>query len=114
MKIVADNPERTLIVFHQWRFLGGAHRALLRDKRARYAEFFIQIVRSGVDQGVFNPGLDPKVAVLTILGALNWTPEWFSPSGRATAAEVADKIADSLLGGILTHRPSTVDATGTA
>src|SRR5882724_9015001 len=101
--VVADNPERTLIVFHQWRFLSSDNRAVLRDKRARYADFFARIVRAGVDQGVFHPGLDPKITVLTILGALNWTPEWFSPTGGASAVEIADKMADGLLSGLLVH-----------
>jgi Transcriptional regulator len=101
LQIVADNPGRTLIVFHQWRFLDDANRARLLDKRRHYEEFFLRIVRAGVEQGDFDAGLDPKVTVLSILGALNWTPEWFSTSGPATAAEVADKIAVALLNGTL-------------
>lgn len=101
LAIVADNPDRTLIVFHQWRFLAPKNRAMLRDKRARYADFFVRIVHAGMERGVFDPDLDPKVTVLTILGALNWTPEWFSPTGEASATEIADKIVDRLLRGVL-------------
>ena len=101
LEIVAENPQRTLIVFHQWRFLAEDNRSRLLLKRATYEEFFIATLRDGMATGVFDSRLDPKVTVLGILGALNWTPEWYSPQGSATPAEIADKIADSLLGGAL-------------
>ena len=101
LRIVADNPGRTLIVFHQWRFLDDANRDRLLEKRAHYEAFFIRTVRSGMEQGHFDQQLDPKVTVLAMLGALNWTPEWFRPGGPATPDEVATKIADGLLGGML-------------
>lgn len=101
LAIVADNPQRTLIVFHQWRYLDGENRERLLAKRAHYEQFFLRTLERGTADGDFDPGLDPKVTVLAILGALNWTPEWFSPSGAASATEVADRIADGLLGGAL-------------
>lgn len=99
--IVADNPERTLIVFHQWRFLEDSDRVRLVAKRKRYEQFFLRQVRAGIAQGMFDPDLDPKIAVFTVLGALNWTPEWFNPAGRASPESIAAKIAAGLLGGVL-------------
>jgi AcrR family transcriptional regulator len=104
VRIVADNPGRTLIVFHQWRFLDEPHRSRLLTKRHRYEDFFTRTVQDGIERGDFDAALDPKVAVLGVLGALNWTPEWFSPDGPATADEIADKIAQALLSGLL-NRP---------
>jgi AcrR family transcriptional regulator len=101
LRIVADDPERTQVVFHQWRFLGEDNRARLLGKRERYADFFMRTLTTGIEQGVFNARLDPKIAVLTVLGALNWAPEWFSPVGPASPTEVADKITESLMGGLL-------------
>jgi TetR/AcrR family transcriptional regulator, cholesterol catabolism regulator len=101
LRIVADNPGRTLIVFHQWRFLDDDNRDRLLAKRAHYEAFFLRTVHSGIELGHFNQNLDAKVVVLAVLGALNWTPEWFSPNGHDSPEEVADKIADGLLGGML-------------
>lgn len=104
MGIVADDPQRTLVVFHQWRFLGDAHRPRLLAKRRHYEDFFLRTMRAGCDAGAFDPTLNAKVAVLGILGALNWTPEWFSPAGPATSDEIAAEIADGLLRGVLRSR----------
>jgi TetR/AcrR family transcriptional regulator, cholesterol catabolism regulator len=101
LAIVAESPERTLIVFHQWRFLDDANRDRLLAKRAHYEDFYLRTLRAGMAAETFDPTLDPKVTVLAILGALNWTPEWFSPTGAATSDEIADKIADGLLRGVV-------------
>jgi AcrR family transcriptional regulator len=101
LEMVSDNPELCRIVFHQWRGVSDEHRGLLLDKRARYSGFYRRAIERGIEDGTFRWSLNPKVAVLTILGALNWAPEWFSPNGRASAGEVADQIADGLLNGLV-------------
>jgi AcrR family transcriptional regulator len=99
--VVAENPERTLVVFHQWRYLSGPNRARIVDKRQRYEDFFRSIVRDGIANGDFGARLDPKITVLSILGSLNWTAEWFRPDGPADADEIGDRLADTLLWGVL-------------
>lgn len=101
LEIVSDNPELSRIVFHQWRCLSDENRALLLDKRARYSDFYRKVIETGIADGTLQESSNPKVAVLTILGALNWAPEWFSPDGRASARQVADQIADGLLNGLV-------------
>jgi TetR/AcrR family transcriptional regulator, cholesterol catabolism regulator len=101
LAIVGENPQRTLIVFHQWRFLDEANRDRLLTKRAHYENFYLRTLHTGVTEKIFDATLDPKVTVLAILGALNWTPEWFSPAGAATSDEIADRIADGLLRGVV-------------
>jgi TetR/AcrR family transcriptional regulator, cholesterol catabolism regulator len=102
--VVAENPQRSLVVFHQWRFLSEANLAVAIQKRRRYERAFIRITDDGVARGEFNPDLNTRVAVLTILGALNWTPEWYSPRGVATPEELGDMMADTLLNGVLRLR----------
>lgn len=102
--VVAENPERTLVVFHQWRYLAGSNLNRAVEKRRRYEQTFAKIIADGIDSGVFNPKLDQRIAVFTILGALNWTPEWYSPKGSLGAEEIGERLADTLLQGILGPR----------
>jgi AcrR family transcriptional regulator len=99
--VVAESPQRTLVVFHQWRYLLGPNRARIVDKRKRYEDVFSTIMRDGIASGDFGAGLDSKIAVLALLGALNWTAEWFRPDGPQGPDEIGDRLADSLLWGIL-------------
>lgn len=98
---VASSRERTLVVLHQWRYLTGQNYERIIEKRRRYERSFARLVKEGVDAGLFNHDLDQRVVVFTILGALNWVPEWFSPRGRSSSQEVGSRLADSLLFGIL-------------
>jgi AcrR family transcriptional regulator len=101
VQVVADNPERSLVVFHQWRFLGPEKLPFAIERRREYERNFVKVVEQGMKDGSFKPDLNPRIAVLTILGALNWTPEWLSPEGRLSPAEVGALMAGTLLGGIL-------------
>jgi TetR/AcrR family transcriptional regulator, cholesterol catabolism regulator len=101
VKAVADSRERTMVVLHQWRFLTGANYDAVVDKRRTYQQSFERIIDDGVESGRFRPDLDRHVAVFAILGALNWVPEWFSPDGPAGAEEVGDRLADTLLSGLV-------------
>ena len=104
VEVVSENPERSLVVFHQWRFLSEPNLANAIEKRRRYERAFVCIFESGVAEGVFEKTLNKRVAVLTILGALNWTPEWYSPEGPSTASQLGDMMADSLLSGLFVRR----------
>lgn len=98
--VVAENPERMLVVFHQWRFLSDPNRARAVTMRRRYAQTFVKIVDDGIARGDFSPQLDTRIAVFGILGALNWTPEWYSPKGRASAEEIGEKLTQILICGL--------------
>jgi AcrR family transcriptional regulator len=101
VKAVADSRERTMVVLHQWRFLTGANYDAVVDKRRTYQQSFERMIDDGVESGRFRPDLDRRVAVFAILGALNWVTEWFSPDGPAGAEEVGDRLADTLLSGLV-------------
>ncbi|GGY90818.1 TetR/AcrR family transcriptional regulator [Novosphingobium colocasiae] len=101
VEVVADNPERSQVVFHQWRFLGEGNLPVAVDRRRQYESLFITVVEQGVSSGEMRSDIDLRIEVRTILGALNWTPEWFSPNGKLGAGEVGEHMANTLLRGIL-------------
>ena len=86
VEVVADNPERSQVVFHQWRFLGDDNLPHAIERRRQYEDHFISTIGEGIKAGRFKSDLNLRITVLTILGALNWTPEWFSPGGRLRLA----------------------------
>jgi TetR/AcrR family transcriptional regulator, cholesterol catabolism regulator len=101
VQVVADNPERSQVVFHQWRFLSAEYLPEAIERRRRYEACFVEVIEQGIKAGSIRSDLNHRIAVLSILGAMNWTPEWFSPDGKLSAPEVGDLMADALLGGML-------------
>ena len=102
LALVAENPERTLMILHQWRFLSDPNRKKAIAMRRSYAQTFMKIVDDGKTSGAFSPTLNTRIAVFALLGALNWTPEWYSPEGPASAREIGGWLADALIGGLRT------------
>lgn len=71
--------------------------------RDHFEQLFRQVVSEGIERGTFRP-LDVPIFVKTLLGAHNWVSVWYKPDGRLSGAEIAERIASSLLDGIL-NRP---------
>jgi len=44
---------------------------------------------------------DAALVARAMLGALNWSVQWFRPDGPLTAEEIAEQLADYLLRGLL-------------
>lgn len=100
VSVVAENPKRTFVVFHEWRFLNEPHRAEAVLLRRRYSTAITGIIEEGVASGDFSPDLVVRIAVFSVLGALNWLPEWYSPEGPSSPQEIGNQLADTVLGGL--------------
>jgi TetR/AcrR family transcriptional regulator len=55
------------------------HAKLVRQ-RDRFERALRALVKEGIEDGSVIP-CDPKLAVFVLLGAMNWVPKWFKPSG---------------------------------
>lgn len=102
---VAANPQYTQVVFHQWRFLSPPMRKRVIELRRRYADVFRRILERGVKDGTFNPDLNASLEILSLLGSLNWIPEWYSQKGAYGPEEIGDKLADTMLYGVCVRPP---------
>lgn len=77
----------------------------LLAKRDRYELGVRNLIASGMRNGEFVPG-DAALMARAILGALNWSVQWFRPDGEMTADEIAEKLADYLVRGLLAEAES--------
>jgi AcrR family transcriptional regulator len=90
-----------MIVFNQERGIlerdSGWERVL--HARRSFEEILEGILRRGQEDGSFRMR-DPQLALLALLGAVNYTPQWFASSGRLQPEEIADAYCDVFLDGI--------------
>ncbi len=68
--------------------------------RRRYEAVYRRLIERGVETGILRP-VDPRLATLALLGAVNWTVKWFDAGGPRGAAEVGHQFADLLLHGLV-------------
>ena len=74
-------------------------------KRDRYELGVRNLILSGMRSGEFVLG-DAALVARAILGALNWSVQWYRPDGPQTGAEIAEQLADYLIRGLLTKADS--------
>lgn len=72
----------------------------VRAARARFEGLLEAVLHAGRRDGSFHVR-DPQMALLMILGAVNYIPEWLDVSGRLSPAQIADRYCDLLLEGLL-------------
>lgn len=68
-------------------------------KRDRYERGVRALVRDGMRDGTFDKR-DPALVVRAMLGAVNWSAQWFRPDGGRSAAAVAEGLAEYLVAGL--------------
>jgi AcrR family transcriptional regulator len=83
----------------EFRSLEPKARAEIAARRDAYERIVRAAIARGVKAGELRR-VDPKLATLAILGAVNGTVVWYRPDGPKTPAEIADAFADSLVGGL--------------
>ena len=71
------------------------------NRRNAFERSFVRIIQQGMSDGSMRNDVDPKLAVYTFMGAINWMPRWFSPDGRLASAQVARQMTQLLLAGLI-------------
>jgi hypothetical protein len=59
-----------------------------------------KILNEGIEKGEFRADLNAHIVTFGILGASNWSYQWFNPNGVSTDREVAEIFVEMILEGI--------------
>ncbi|HWJ13193.1 MAG TPA: TetR/AcrR family transcriptional regulator [Gemmatimonadaceae bacterium] len=88
------------VTLYEGRSLSGDSRAHMVRLRDRYDALWDGILHAAAGTGRLRRDIDLSLVRLLLLGAANWTAQWFSPSGSYSCDEVADAYADLLWRGL--------------
>ncbi len=83
-----------VVMMEENALLPGDYAELLQS-RDEFEYGLRDLVREGIVDGSIAP-CDAKLAVFTLLGAINWVPKWFRPTGEWSAATVIEALTDLL------------------
>ncbi|MHB1859518.1 MAG: TetR/AcrR family transcriptional regulator [Solirubrobacteraceae bacterium] len=89
--IVFSQERRTLEREPGWRSVASS--------RARFEQLLADVLARGRSDGSFELR-DPQLALLMVLGVVNYTPQWYSAGGRLTPEQIAELYCDTLLDGV--------------
>lgn len=99
-QILTQNLNASYVFLHEWRNLSPEKLIEFKQRRDKYENGFIEILKLGENEGVFKE-VDEKFVVITILSTLNATIEWYKPNGAFTPKQVAQKLSDFILNGLI-------------
>ncbi len=67
----------------------------VKTKRDKFERSLRDFVREGIKDGSIVP-CDPKLAVFTLLGAVNWVSRWFKSEGPWTSKQLSVAVTEML------------------
>lgn len=71
-------------------------------KNAReYGMLMTAIIEEGVASGEFRKDLDPRIVMFGIVGMMNWSHRWYSPTGPHSLRTIAKEWEQLVLDGLL-------------
>src|SRR2546428_2929196 len=98
--------ERNLEVtglLHECKTLSPADRTRINRRKKEYVKMSTKLIADVIKK--YNiTDLNPKLAAFALLGMLNWTYQWYKPSGSNSREEIVKHFQHIFLQGILGHR----------
>jgi AcrR family transcriptional regulator len=93
--ILEDGNDFIPVLLYDWRSLTPANRRRVIALKDRYdalwQKLLDELARAGLIAG------DPQLARLFVLGAVNWSAQWYRPGGRLSLDEIAAQASHLLL-----------------
>ena len=97
--------ERNLEVtglLHECKTLGPTDRAKINRRKKEYVKMSTNLIADVLKRYNISE-VDPKLAAFALLGMLNWTYQWYKPSGSSSRDEIVRNFQHIFLQGILGH-----------
>lgn len=95
---MAETPELTIFVaqsLHQ--VMSGREAADIEANADEYGRAVTTVIEEGVAAGEFRGDVEPRLAMLAIIGMFNWIHRWYRPDGELTLAQIGDTFCDLAL-----------------
>ncbi len=100
LRYAATERDELALLQIEVRSLSDARREELLARRDEYEALWRAAVADGVGREEFRP-VDVRLTAIAILSACNWFVQWYRPDGELSAAEIARRIGDLYLNGLM-------------
>ncbi|WP_376792412.1 TetR/AcrR family transcriptional regulator [Thermoflexus sp.] len=100
LRVVTERQDAAVVFNHEWRALSPKRRSEILARRDAYEAMFREILREGIEAGVFRPDLDVPLLTRFILTALNGVAVWYNPKGPLSPAQIAEAFTDWIVQGM--------------
>ena len=88
--LLGDNQAALEVMLYEWRSVSDTYKPGLIVLRDRYESLWQQVLEEAVAQGAVR-AQDPHLLRLMLLGALQWSVQWFKSDGGLSVTELAEE-----------------------
>jgi AcrR family transcriptional regulator len=106
MEYFLSHPNEMKVLSHEEDALGDPYRDKVQAIKRSYYALALEIFDSIAAEGLA-PGIQPRIAVLSLFGMMNWTYKWHKPGVDPDASELTAAIVGLFLHGVLPPGPET-------
>ncbi len=100
LRLLVEGDDAVYVLLYELRSLTADERAAIVHLRDAYDALWTGLLYAAVGSGQARTSVDIKVTRLMVLGALNWTAQWYRRDGGQSVDEVADGYHELLMKGI--------------
>lgn len=100
LQSIEQNGASARVFFREMRHLSDERLTEIIPKRNQVRLNVERVLREGIEKGEFQTTLNVTIATFGILGIINWSYQWFNPTGEVPAREVAKVFVNMILQGI--------------
>lgn len=97
-QVVLENLEANTVFYNERGLLSTERERMIRDREREYTRIVRDLYEEGVTAGELLD-IDVTIATSTLLGASIWAYRWFDARGRLSSEQVAEQVAQLLMGG---------------
>lgn len=102
VRSVSTHRPHVAVFLQERRYLTGERFASVKDRRDVVEGGFVEVIRRGIEAGVFRGTKSARVVAFGIIGMSAWVHQWFDESGRLTVDDIAEIFWSMVYDGLRT------------
>jgi TetR/AcrR family transcriptional regulator, cholesterol catabolism regulator len=103
MQAISDGYPELFVLLAEYQTLGKDDTEVFANAK-RYSDLFTKIIVAGQRAGEIRSEINPRIAMLGILGMCNWTHRWYRENGGMTVSEIGEDFTTIVLDGLQVAR----------
>jgi AcrR family transcriptional regulator len=99
--MILNRPREVTIILHERTALTGVYREKILLRKKQYIDYVRNLLIELQKCGVARRDVDVTAATFFLLGALNWTYQWYKADGRLSEPQLAKELTEVFTRGFL-------------
>jgi hypothetical protein len=101
LRLLVEGDDSAYVLLYDFRSLSSEDRAAIVVLRDAYEAIWNGLLHSAAGAGLIRKDVDLQLTRHMLLGAINWTVQWYGPDGEMSIDDIADHYLEIVFRGVL-------------